>query len=182
MKCPKALRFFLPSVFPLCLSYQFPIGLVRTCDGRCLGPLYVSLCTAKRLVVFASVQILSTTVSLRTMFRFMDNISERYLDPDCQQHFCGTNCGGTCDDPDTCEWCWVDLCCPTRDHDFSVCAVQPCPCTCHEERDDTFTKTTNGSTGEVEFVPKRPLRLACDRPGIFDFLKLPAEVRNKIYT
>ena len=89
-------------------------------------------------------------------------------------HFCGDACGGQCSDPDSCRSCWMDrYLCIASDMsdaaDFDVledCMDSACPCTCHEN--GSVVNHTEGVT-------------SYQRQGVFPFLKLPGEVRDKIY-
>ncbi|KAI9881297.1 MAG: hypothetical protein M1830_005583 [Pleopsidium flavum] len=87
------------------------------------------------------------------------------FDPECG--FCGLNCHGDCDDPDKCLSCWYDE--VYGDYDPDLCGEIDCSCGCHEGDIESWRLE--------EFNEMKPKL----QPGVFPFLKLPGELRNKVY-
>ena len=85
--------------------------------------------------------------------------------------WCGDDCSGICSDPDTCLSCWGDQFDDDTDEDFEYleyeCADDDCHCNCHP-------------WGEREFLGSRVRSFK--RKGVFPFLELPGETRQKIYS
>ena len=107
---------------------------------------------------------------------------------DCEEEepicsFCGDTCWGHCDDPDTCSSCWVYKNDPIGIHldDYDedmmeVCMDEGCHCECHDDmHDDMGMRFENGVW---KFEDDGPPFV---RRGVFQFLKLPGELRQKIY-
>lgn len=86
------------------------------------------------------------------------------FEPVCS--FCGMSCHGECDNPNKCPSCWLDV---YGDFELEGCLESDCPCNCHEE-------DVEGLCPE-EFEEMKPKL----QPGVFPFLKLPGEMRNKVY-
>ena len=81
----------------------------------------------------------------------------------CQ--YCGEECYGSCDDPDTCPSCWISEFDVYTADDSSEddCSEQGCRCNCHPRGEDN----------EVHELFKRK--------GVFRLLDMPLETREKIY-
>lgn len=99
--------------------------------------------------------------------------------------YCGDSCFGQCDDPDVCHNCWYlncinwdqDLIDPFPEEALEECIDEDCHCKCHEDMwDDLDFRLEAGvlKTLEDHGPPY-------EREGIFPFLKLPGEIREKIY-
>ena len=99
--------------------------------------------------------------------------------PQC--NYCGDSCFALCDDPDTCPCCW----CPKHGgyetengfEMFEECLNGRCRCECHDEiyedngwRWEAGVLKTDGKDG-----------LPFKRNGVFPFLKLAGETRERIY-
>lgn len=110
--------------------------------------------------------------------------------PECD--YCGLNCRGECDDPDTCPTCWIAqyteddyrYACLDQDHPDRKCQ---CECVCHYRDDIEALRPVFGKfdRGRQEWLELEALwkerntpRL---QPGTFPFLRLPGELRDKIY-
>lgn len=105
-------------------------------------------------------------------------------DPPC--YYCGETCFGGCDDPDVCRSCWSmeniphDFTMSNYEHDATVkddCWDTNCRCRCHDEYyEDVGVRFEAGVrySKDVDGIPY-------DRKGVFPFLKLPGEVRDRIY-
>ena len=98
--------------------------------------------------------------------------------------WCGEDCFGKCEDPDSCPSCWTPL---TLDMPFCQlageesemenCLDELCRCNCHNEiYEDMEYRWEAGvfKRGENDSEPYI-------RKGVFRFLSLPAEVRKHIY-
>ena len=105
-------------------------------------------------------------------------------EPSCL--FCGLLCGGTCDDPDSCETCWIDKNDPAFAEDPAYeegreelnlsCLECECLCECHDdERDGMGMRFEHGVLKDCDLDPPY------ERSGIFPFLTLPGEIRDQIY-
>ena len=84
--------------------------------------------------------------------------------PGCS--YCGDECYGSCDDPDSCPSCWSDReGFPNDDQDeaVEVCLDMGCTCLCHGP-DDYYS-----------------LAETAERKRNFAFLNLPGEIRDRIY-
>ena len=96
---------------------------------------------------------------------------------------CGTYCEGLCQDPDTCPTCWHWKNDPTAmvddvDTDIqSFCIDEDrCLCTCHDDvYEDMGMRYKHGAWFDDEEDP------VFVRKGVFPFLKLPGELRDRIY-
>ena len=105
-------------------------------------------------------------------------------DPICD--YCGKCCFGTCDDPDVCRSCWLCNCVgwgpsfedfDDNDELYDRCMDEDCDCDCHEAMYDDM---------DCRFEAGILMSLDADGPpykrqGVFSFLKLPGEIREKIY-
>lgn len=98
--------------------------------------------------------------------------------------YCGESCYGQCDDPDVCPSCWS----PTNNPDvfdedehfgeaFDECIDKKCICDCHLEffEDEGWWV----EAGVLRMEDNHGRRY--EREGVFPFLKLPGEIRDKIY-
>lgn len=104
---------------------------------------------------------------------------------DCSDHepecsFCGINCMGECEDPDRCPSCWNEE--YYGDYDIENCVGIDCDCDCHEnDFEDAQHMFSVGVFPDFisseEVITIKPKL----RPGVFPFLKLPGELRNKVY-
>ena len=102
---------------------------------------------------------------------------------DCEEgiflcNWCGDECCGTCDDPDTCRSCWN----PNPDPDPEVlddedicnreeCIEEECDCNCHGDEIKEILADMRDDPPEEPFV----------RKGTYNFLDIPGEIRMKIY-
>ena len=108
-------------------------------------------------------------------------------DPICD--YCGKCCFGTCDDPDVCRSCWLYNCVgsclcyedPNSDYDndglWDTCVDEECDCDCHETLwEDAGWRFEAGifKSFDADGLPYK-------REGVFPFLNLPGEIREKIY-
>ena len=99
--------------------------------------------------------------------------------------FCGTECWGRCEDPDTCVSCWLEKHDDTgmsmiedleEDVKLDRCIEFGCLCKCHDDvYNEGVTRYENGVWKDDLDDPPY------DRTGVFPFLKLPGEIREKIY-
>ncbi|KAF6233854.1 hypothetical protein HO173_008066 [Letharia columbiana] len=98
--------------------------------------------------------------------------------------YCGESCYGECNDPDVCPSCWI----PANDPDdfdeaefigeaFSGCIDERCICQCHETFFEDEGWWVEAGVLKMEDVDGLPYV----RTGVFPFLKLPGEIRDKIY-
>lgn len=113
-------------------------------------------------------------------------------DSECSQHshdsppcyYCGdTDCFGSCNDPDVCPSCWIYENVPTEyTHSYYDDEVEPidtcmevsCTCRCHADiYEDMGVRFEAG----VEWVDEP----VYEREGVFPLLKLPGEIRERIY-
>ena len=92
--------------------------------------------------------------------------------------YCGNECYGTCDDPDKCPTCWplgpVDILEAEFDEAES-CLGDVCDCECHKIIREADILLDN----ELD-LPEHPSNVHAIE-GIFPFLSLPGEIREKIY-
>ena len=106
-------------------------------------------------------------------------------EPICE--YCGVTCFGECDNPDVCTSCWrlngVDWF-PFLDvWDFDdqelidECIDSECACNCHESLWDDLGYRLEAGVLKVFEDDGPPYK----RRGVFPFLKLPGEIREKIY-
>ena len=100
--------------------------------------------------------------------------------------YCGLSCYGDCDAPDRCPSCWREFCIEeyNGDYELEVCLDEECVCDCgcHEsdiDAWDTDPEEPAGLTKMREFWKAR--KNPKPQPGKFPFLKLPGEIRDKIY-
>ena len=99
--------------------------------------------------------------------------------------YCGDSCYGACDNPDVCRSCWYLQCIPWdrsfEDPDAEVqdmCMEEDCACECHEGLwEDLGYRFEAGVL--KSFEEHGP---PYEREGIFPFLKLAGEIREKIYS
>lgn len=87
---------------------------------------------------------------------------------DCS--FCGVACHGLCDDPDRCPSCWYEEF--FDEYDDETCEGLECSCECHEIMAQIIAETHDP-------CPHKPI--VATMPGVFPFLELPGELRDKIY-
>ena len=98
--------------------------------------------------------------------------------------YCGEACFGGCDDPDVCPSCWV----PANDPYFvdaeeffeeaaDGCLQDSCICQCHHEMFDDLGMWVEAGVLKHEDEDGLPYV----RKGVFPFLKLPGEIREKVY-
>ncbi len=106
-------------------------------------------------------------------------------EPEC--NYCGLDCGGECDDPDRCPTCWMAE--YIGDYDRHACLDQDhpdrqCECECHYKDGmigalrDLFDEFDGDEEMEALWREGTTPRL---QPGTFPFLRLPRELRDKIY-
>lgn len=101
--------------------------------------------------------------------------------------YCGESCFGECDNPDVCRSCWFNTCVPWDpiyeifdDTDMElrdVCVDDECACNCHKDLWEDLGHRFEAGVMKVLEYDGPPYM----RPGVFPFLKLPAEIREKIY-
>ena len=106
-------------------------------------------------------------------------------DPICG--YCGDSCFGGCDNPDACRSCWFSNCVPWLpihddfdeiDEEFlDACIESECACNCHEDMWDDLGYRFEAGVLKIFEEDGPPY----DRRGVFPFLKLPGEIREKIY-
>ena len=85
----------------------------------------------------------------------------------------GDSCYGNCDDPDTCSSCWYSDCIEGIDQELlDGCIEEKCACNCHED--------IWGVWGDLGYF-KAGINPRFTREGVFPFLKLPGEIREKVY-
>ena len=98
--------------------------------------------------------------------------------------YCGEACFGGCDDPDVCPSCWV----PANDpflfdeEEFfgeaaNGCFDDSCICQCHREMFLDLGMRVEAGVLKHEEEDGPPYL----RKGVFPFLKLPGEIREKVY-
>ncbi|KAI9820193.1 MAG: hypothetical protein M1827_005815 [Pycnora praestabilis] len=91
----------------------------------------------------------------------------RICEPICV--YCNQECGGYCNDPEKCPTCWVSEYYGNLDSKDSAiidaCIKNNCACGCHDWDDDEWALIED----------EEP------RAGVFPFLQLPGEIRNRIY-
>ena len=99
--------------------------------------------------------------------------------------FCGETCYGSCGDIDQCQSCWIqknDHMCDYYDdtldeETMDECMDSGCRCACHDDlRQDMGLRFEHG-VWKDEDTEGPPFI----RKGVFPFLKLPAELRDKVY-
>ena len=99
---------------------------------------------------------------------------------DCEAIFrcnwCGDECCGTCDDPDTCLSCWNPNPDPEVSDDDDManldeCVELGCECNCHGDEIKEILADMGDDYPEEPFV----------RKGTYNFLDIPGEIRMKIY-
>lgn len=102
-------------------------------------------------------------------------------------YYCGKeDCFGDCDDPDVCRSCWVYENVPSDftesyydDDGYPVdqCMENDCTCKCHAEiYEDLRVRFEAGVRYDEDEDPP------FTREGVFPFMKLPGEIREKIYS
>lgn len=95
--------------------------------------------------------------------------------------YCGTYCYGHCEDPDTCQTCWRAAYSPNMsedEEDFTgQCVDDFCRCKCH---DDIYEKVGIRFEAGAIFCDQDVVPVY-ERKGIFPFLALAGEIREKIY-
>ena len=98
--------------------------------------------------------------------------------------YCGEACYGQCDDPDTCPSCWVPANDPSDfdeegffDEATDGCMLDACICHCHHDIFDDLGMRVEA--GVLKCEEKHGLPYI--RKGVFPFLKLPGEIREKVY-
>jgi len=105
------------------------------------------------------------------------------FDPECS--YCGLSCGGSSEDLDKCPSCWMQEIfdgydpAPCFERDDGV----ECKCDCHEEDIEAW-KDVSGIPEEMYEQINEDLSKMYNpklQPGVFPFLKLPGELRDKIY-
>ena len=109
---------------------------------------------------------------------------------DCEEEFepfcsyCGEACFGMCDDPDICPTCWIPANDPFDFDDLGFsddaaegCLRDECICQCHLEMFDDLGMRVEA--GVLKHEDKHGLPYL--REGVFPFLKLPGEIREKVY-
>ena len=100
--------------------------------------------------------------------------------PTCS--FCGVSCFGDCSDPDSCPSCWMDQNDPMEmamefDEDaLEECMNSDCRCVCH---DDFYEDVGVRLEAGVHFSEEEDPPFV--REGVFPFLELAGELREKIY-
>ena len=97
---------------------------------------------------------------------------------DCDEvccKFCGVPCRGTCDDPDYCPSCWVQQYLGEwfGDEELEDCYRGGCNCDCHGDWFNHHLRPI------IYHAPKNQTPFV--RKGVFPFLKLAGELREKIY-
>ena len=89
--------------------------------------------------------------------------------------FCGVTCGGTCDDPDSCPSCWTEEYFGESfgEEELDGCYQGGCNCDCHGDWFNHHLRPIvySGLQDQTPFV----------RQGVFPFLMLAGELRDKIY-
>lgn len=97
--------------------------------------------------------------------------------------YCGDSCYGLCDNPDVCRSCWSENCAPwEQDDDFDgdlldECMGENCACNCHEGLWEDIGYRFEA--GVLKLIDEHGSPY--EREGVFPFLKLPGEIREKIY-
>lgn len=97
--------------------------------------------------------------------------------------FCGVDCYGNCEDQDTCPSCWTGKNDPMGlfmdefdEEAHFECMEEECLCGCHDDdRDEMGLRYEHGVLKNDEDDPPYI------RKGTFPFLKLPGEIREKVY-
>lgn len=106
--------------------------------------------------------------------------------------FCGTNCQGTCGDPDSCRTCWRGpASCPVAYEgsfeEWDDCEDSDCPCTCHSQHDYMATGSVNSVEMEKSDTVESGVQYEPTNGGIIEsedrsrLLTLSSEVKNMIY-
>ena len=98
--------------------------------------------------------------------------------------YCGEACYGECDDTDVCPTCWVPANDPFdfdeagfSDEAIDGCLKDGCICMCHHEMFDDLGMRIEAGVLKLEHEHGLPYL----RKGVFRFLNLPGEVREKVY-
>ena len=97
--------------------------------------------------------------------------------------YCGEVCFGCCDDPDTCTSCWYEkhvgpdlIDWEEEDEALDTCVASDCSCECHDSfYEDLGWRFEAGVRYKDDDEPPH------ERQGVFPLLKLPGEIRDKIY-
>lgn len=100
--------------------------------------------------------------------------------------YCGESCYGDCEDPDVCPSCWspanYDPLVFNDDEYFETafddCMEEKCICQCHLKFFEAKRWWVEAGVLKKEDVHGPPYM----REGVFPFLKLPGEIRDKIYS
>lgn len=99
-------------------------------------------------------------------------------------NYCGESCYGKCSDPDVCPSCWSRANDPfdfdEDDHlgtGLDDCMMDECICQCHEDMFKELGWRVEAGVVKTEDVHGLPYV----REGVLPFLKLPGEIRRKIY-
>ena len=111
--------------------------------------------------------------------------SECGEDPEPICDYCGENCSGECDDPDVCRSCWFSTSVPWvpiffGDTDLELqdeCMDNECACNCHKDLWEELGHRFEAGVMKVLEYDGPPYM----RRGVFPFLELPGEIREKIY-
>lgn len=110
-----------------------------------------------------------------------------------QCSYCGEDCGGCCPDDETCPLCWtMDHYGEADEEAWDYCAETDCDCSCHDDMDRLDRICVESMMGEN--VDETEMDTVMDAAGhvtkpktnqtaqgIFPFMTLPTELRNKIY-
>lgn len=107
------------------------------------------------------------------------------FEPACS--FCGLTCYGDCDDPDKCPTCWMGE--HLDDYDPAPCIERDdgteCECRCHFDEDIEAWKDCFSDDLQSVYEEMRAHRSGLSnpklQPGVFEFMNLPGEIRDKIY-
>lgn len=96
--------------------------------------------------------------------------------------YCGDSCYGGCDNPDVCPSCWYEDCAPwIEDGDLGEaldeCMEDNCNCNCYEGIWEDIGYRFEA--GVLKHIHEHGAPY--EREGVFPFLKLPGEIREKIY-
>ncbi|CAF9934442.1 hypothetical protein IMSHALPRED_009721 [Imshaugia aleurites] len=96
--------------------------------------------------------------------------------------YCGDACFGRCGNPDACRSCWLYNSFPEfedydDDDELDKCIEESCACHCHEALWDDMEYRFDAGVRKC-FEEHGP---PYERQGVFPFLKLPGEIREKIY-
>ena len=102
-------------------------------------------------------------------------------EPTCS--YCGDSCFGSCGDPDVCPCCWFykNTSSPWDDMDgdeaLDECIETDCNCKCHEDVNDVLGIRFEAGVRYDRGEDGPPY----EHKGVFRFLSLPGEIREKIY-